>query len=226
MVKGGAGSGTNKDQAAESKDYFRCNINVISPRTYKNGKENTADQHPASNDIFCSVGTDDFSWDQRVGGIGSRTDQPEKQGISGNGKPVKMSARTDDKGSDNSRSNSGCFCFLGEAFCPDTGDYQNDYGRKVLQDSGSSGIGIVNRHKKCKLCQTDTKDGKDSQNHSVCFRLPDGWMLGRFFFSAKNKIQKNKDQSGTDLTDAKGHRGRKGKVMEQILPGAAGKAPT
>ena len=226
MVDGGAGRRSDQDQPAKSKDHLRGDVDGVSPRADENGEEDSADQHASSHDIFGAVGSHDFSRNQGVGRGGKGADQSEKEGVPGDGKVSGTSAGADEKGPCHGHKNRSRFRFSRQPSHLNTGDDQYDDGGQVLQHRRGSGVGIINGHKKGKLCQTDAENRKKDQRHGIFSGLPDrGMRRGVVVFSAKNQIQKNQNHAGADLPDTENNRRREGEIVQQILSRTAGKSP-
>ena len=227
MIEGGAGRCSNQDQPAKSEDDLRRDVDGIGPWADKNGEKDSADQHSAPHDVFGAVSPHNFSRNQGVSGVGKGTDQTEKQGVPGDCKVPRPSAGADDKGARHRGDDCGCFRLFRKRSGADAGDDQNDDRGQILQHRRGSGVGIIDRHKKGKLCQADTENREKDQCHRIFPGLPDGRMRRCFgIFFTKNQVQQNQDNPGADLPDTEDNRCRECQIVQQILPGTSGKSPT
>ena len=228
MIEGGAGRRSDQDQPAKSEDHLRRDVDGVGPRADENGEEDSADQHAAPHDVFGAVGPHDFSRNQGVGGVGKGADQTEKQGVPGDGKVPRPSPGADEKGPcHRARRIAAVSVFSRQpSACGMQVTIQYDDRGQVLQHRRSPGVGIIDRHKKGKLCQADAENREKDQCHRIFPGLPDGRMRMCFgIFFTKNQVQQNQDNPGADLPDTEDNRCREGQIVQQILPGTSGKSP-
>lgn len=139
--------------------------------------------------------------------------------MTGDCKLIESSARTDHKGTCNRRKDCQKFFSLWEDPLLNTGYNQDNNGGKILQNGSCSGIGIIDRHKKAKLCQAGSKQRKEKKGFAVLFGFPDRWTrLCILSFLAKQFVQYNQDQSCADLPDTEHNRGWEGKTCSRYCP--------